>query len=76
MQKYVLENGIKLYYVKKEGRRSSFCIGFNAGALVEDNDKLGIAHAVEHMVFKGTKTRSENEINTMCDELFGFNKSN
>ncbi|KEI04198.1 M16 family metallopeptidase [Clostridium botulinum] len=75
MEKYILRNGIQLYYVKRQGNISSFCIGFNAGALVENNNQLGIAHAVEHMVFKGTKTRNEDEINKLSDAIFGFNNA-
>ncbi|KEI01593.1 insulinase family protein [Clostridium botulinum] len=75
MIKYILENGVQLYYVKRQGHISSFCIGFNAGALVENKREIGIAHAVEHMVFKGTRTRSEDEINKMLDKIFGFNNA-
>ena len=52
MKKYVFSNGIKVNYVKREGNLSSFCIGFNAGALVEEEGEIGLAHAVEHMLFK------------------------
>ncbi|MBU5483108.1 insulinase family protein [Clostridium sp. MSJ-11] len=72
MKSIVLENGIKLIYKPIEGDITSFCIGFNAGALEEEGYPLGIAHAVEHMVFKETKHRSEDEINRLCDQIFGF----
>ena len=70
---HILNNGIKLIYEFRTADITSFCIGFNAGALEEiDGFKLGIAHAVEHMVSKGTKTRNEKEINSLCDKIFGF----
>ena len=72
MKKIILKNGMKLLYKKSENNLSSFTIGFNAGANVEGNQQLGIAHVVEHMLFKGTTTRSEYEINKLCDETFGF----
>ena len=73
MKKYILENGIKLIYEYRPAGITSFCIGFNAGALEEGREfKLGTAHAVEHMVSKGTKNRTEKEINELCDEIFGF----
>lgn len=75
MKKYTLTNGVQLHYIKRQGNISSFCIGFNAGALVENNNQLGIAHIVEHMVFKGTKSKNENDINKMCDNIFGFNNA-
>lgn len=72
MNSIQLKNGTKLIYKKIEGNITSFCIGVNAGALEEESFPLGTAHAVEHMVFKETKNRSEKEINKLCDELFGF----
>ncbi|MDD3225492.1 MAG: pitrilysin family protein, partial [Clostridium sp.] len=54
---------------------TSFCIGFNAGALMEEDNEKGLAHSVEHMIFKGTKKRSEIEINRAFDEIFGFNNA-
>lgn len=50
-------------------------MAFDAGAIVEEKNQLGLAHVVEHMVFKGTKTKSEEEINKLCDEYFGFNNA-
>lgn len=75
MRSIILNNGVKLIYKKTESSLTSFCIGFNAGADKEDKENIGAAHAVEHMVFKGTKTRSEDEINKKCDELFAFNNA-
>ena len=72
MEKVIFENGVKLLYKSAENNLTSFTIGFNAGANCEDNSELGIAHVVEHMFFKGTTTRSEYQINKLCDETFGF----
>lgn len=75
MEKHILCNGIKVNYVQRQGEISSFCIGFNAGAIVEDKEELGLAHVVEHMLFKGTRNRNEDEINKSCDEIFGFHNA-
>lgn len=75
MKKYVLDNGVKLIYEPREGSLTSFCIGFEAGANMEENFPLGTAHAVEHMLFKGTLQKTEFEINTLCDEIFAFNNA-
>lgn len=73
LNKYILDNGVKLIYEHRPAGITSFCIGFNGGAIEEtDEFPLGTAHAVEHMVSKGTKTRSEKEINNLCDKIFGF----
>lgn len=63
---------MKVIYKYVPGNITSFCIGVNAGAIMEEGFPLGTAHAVEHMVFKGTTSRSEQQINKLCDELFGF----
>ncbi|WP_035291002.1 pitrilysin family protein [Clostridium sp. KNHs214] len=75
MEKLIMKNGIKIVYEKVEGDITSFSMAFNAGAIVEEKNQLGLAHVVEHMVFKGTKTRDEEEINELCDEYFGFNNA-
>lgn len=75
MIKHIFKNGIKLNYIKKEGKLTSFCIGFNAGANIEKKHEIGLAHVVEHMVFKGTKNRNEKEINEACNEVFGFHNA-
>lgn len=72
MEKVIFKNGIKLLYKKADNNLTSFTIGFNAGANVEENKNLGVAHVVEHMLFKGTTSRTEYEINKLCDETFGF----
>jgi len=75
MKSYKLGNGIKVIYEYKPIDITSFCVGFNAGALVENEQELGLAHVVEHMVFKGTHKRNELQINKSFDELFGFNNA-
>lgn len=75
MKKYVLDNGVRLIYEHREGSLSSFCIGFEAGANMEEGFPLGTAHAVEHMLFKGTVHKTEFEINCLCDEMFAFNNA-
>lgn len=75
MKTFKLKNGVTVVYKKREGKLTSFCIGFNAGALMENEDEIGIAHTVEHMLFKGTHKRDEFEINRLCDEIFGFSNA-
>ena len=67
----ILSNGIKVIYKKGSSKLTSISIGIDAGAALEDN-LLGLAHMTEHMVYKGTKSRSENEINEELTKLFGF----
>lgn len=69
--KTTLNNGIEFYYEKSKSKLTSISIGINAGAALEDN-LLGLAHITEHMVYKGTKNRSEDEINRELSNIFGF----
>ena len=71
MKEYILENGLKIIYKNTNSKLTSISISLDAGAAV-DGEKLGIAHVTEHMVYKGTKKRSENEINKDLSNIFGF----
>ena len=71
MKEYELSNGIKIIYKENNSELSSICISFDAGA-GRDGEILGVAHATEHMVYKGTTTRSEKEINEELSRIFGF----
>ncbi|SFB23051.1 M16 family metallopeptidase [Clostridium frigidicarnis] len=75
MEKIILKNGVTLLYEYRVGEVTSFCIGFDAGALREDGFTKGCAHGVEHMLFKGIDGCNEDEINKKLDELFGFNNA-
>lgn len=74
MREFVLENGIKFIYEKGASSLTSISIGLEAGAAVEC-EILGLAHATEHIVFKGTKTRDEKDINNSLSKLFGFHNA-
>lgn len=74
MKEYILSNGVKLICKKGSSELASICIGLDAGAAVED-ELLGLAHATEHMVYKGTKSRSEGEINEALSRVFGFHNA-
>jgi len=74
LEEYILKNNLKLIYKHTESELTSICIAINAGAGVE-SEKYGIAHATEHMVYKGTKNRSEKKINEDLTNIFGFNNA-
>jgi predicted Zn-dependent peptidase len=49
-----LENGLPLYRVAVDGTRSTtVLVAFDAGARTEHVDENGMAHFLEHLVFKG-----------------------
>ena len=56
IQEFKLNNGLKL--VVQEDHRSPVVVSqvwYRAGSLDEVNGKTGVAHVLEHMMFKGTK---------------------
>ncbi len=56
VEEFTLKNGLKL--IVKEGHRSPVVVSqvwYRAGSLDEVNGKTGVAHVLEHMMFKGTK---------------------
>lgn len=74
MKEYMLDNNLKLIYKHVDSELTSICISINAGAGVE-TENYGVAHATEHMVYKGTKIRTEKEINESLSNIFGFNNA-
>lgn len=68
---YTLKNNIKLIYKKTTSKLTSMSISIDAGA-GKEKDLLGVAHATEHMVYKGTKNRTEDNINKDLSKVFGF----
>jgi zinc protease len=56
IKEYKLDNGLKL--VVQEDHRSPVVVSqvwYRAGSMDEVNGKTGVAHVLEHMMFKGTK---------------------
>lgn len=74
MKDYILKNGVKLIYQKSTSDLTSICVSLEGGALSE-GEKYGVAHATEHMVFKGTNKRSEGDINKELSGIFGFHNA-
>ena len=67
----ILTNGLKVITIKKDTRLASINIGVNIGSLYEDEKELGMSHFVEHMLFKGTKNRSNEQLNRELEFLGG-----
>ena len=54
IQQTSLSNGLPLYRISVEGARSTtILVAFDAGARTERPDENGMAHFLEHLVFKG-----------------------
>ena len=61
-QEFMLDNGMKI--IVKEDHRAptvAHMIWYKTGSMDEQNGTTGLAHALEHMMFKGTKTLKPGE---------------
>ncbi len=72
IRKGTLENGIRLVTEHIPSVRS-VCIGFwlLGGSRIEKSEESGISHFIEHMLFKGTGSRSAYDIAKEIDSLGG-----
>lgn len=62
--KRTLDNGLRVLITQKESLESaSIVIGVNFGSVDVGRDHEGLAHYLEHMLFKGTRKRSWSQIN-------------
>lgn len=59
---HTLPNGIRILHVPSASAISHACIIINTGSRDEPEGKAGLAHFIEHLIFKRTKKRSTNQI--------------
>src|SRR3990172_944918 len=72
IEKHVLANGLTVISEYMPHVRSvALGIWLNVGARQEAPDKTGITHFIEHMVFKGTQTRTAEQIARQMDSIGG-----
>ncbi|MNJ90023.1 Protease 3 precursor [compost metagenome] len=72
MNKKILSNGLEIYTEKIDSAKTvTFSIFIKVGSYNETN-KFGIAHFIEHMVFKGTKTRDAQQIMEEIENVGGY----
>lgn len=72
MFKTKLPNGMRIIGERMPGFSSvSLGVWINAGSVYEREGELGMAHFIEHMLFKGTKTRSASRLAEEMDAIGG-----
>lgn len=71
LNKYTLENGINLITIKKDTQLASINLGVKIGSIYENIENRGIAHFVEHMLFKGTNNRNNEKLNEELEARAG-----
>lgn len=70
--KTVLKNGLTiLVFPRKEIPKVSIQLWYGVGSKDEVSGQRGLAHLIEHMIFKGTEKLSESDINTITYRLSG-----
>lgn len=72
IRRQVLENGLTVITEQMSHIRSvSIGVWLKTGSRDEDSEWNGISHFIEHMVFKGTETRSAEAIARQVDSIGG-----
>ncbi len=70
METYTLKNGVRVVVKRMEGLLSvTTGILVGTGSAFETDEEDGISHFIEHMQFKGTKTRTAFEISDAFDAI-------
>lgn len=72
MKKTQIKNGLTVISENTSGSKSTTISVFvGAGSYHENKYPKGIAHFIEHLMFKGTKNRTYKEINEHIDQIGG-----
>lgn len=68
---HVFPNGLRFVYVHSNSLISHLGITFLAGSRYEDENEVGLAHFLEHCIFKGTKKRRAYHVLSRLDSVGG-----
>ncbi|PKN68071.1 MAG: peptidase M16 [Deltaproteobacteria bacterium HGW-Deltaproteobacteria-15] len=75
-KKTVLPNGVRILTERLDHFRSvSFGIWIGVGSRDETVEENGISHFVEHMIFKGTRSRNSHQIAIELDAIGGLSNA-
>lgn len=67
VKKVVLENGMTLLMYKNTAQPKVLVqIAYNIGSYIEQEGERGLAHLLEHMIFKGTQKLSETDLDEIA----------
>ena len=70
-ERYTLENGIRIIHLHSESPVGHCGLIINAGSRDEEEHEHGMAHFIEHAIFKGTKKRKAYHILSRIDDVGG-----
>ncbi len=68
---HTLKNGIRLIHKQVNSQVSHCGVIVNTGSRDEEQDEHGMAHLIEHMIFKGTGRRKAYHILSRMDDIGG-----
>jgi len=68
---FTLSNGVRLVYLYKSSQVSHLGFTFLAGSKFEEENTEGLAHFLEHCVFKGTSKRKALQVLSRLDDVGG-----
>lgn len=68
---YTLHNGLKLAVCRTDARVAYIGVVVGSGSRDEDTDRHGLAHFVEHTIFKGTWKRKSQAISARMESIGG-----
>lgn len=71
VKRHTLANGLEVITINKDTQIAAVNIGIKVGALYENIEEKGISHFVEHTLFKGTTSRSDEQLNEELEALGG-----
>lgn len=70
-QQHQFANGIRLIHKQVDGLVAHCGIYINTGSRFEEPNEQGIAHLIEHMIFKGTSKRKAYHVLSRLDDVGG-----
>ncbi|MDR2413817.1 MAG: insulinase family protein [Odoribacteraceae bacterium] len=70
-QTAILHNGLRLIHHRVPGKAAYCGLLVNAGSRDEREEETGIAHFIEHLIFKGTKKRKAYHILSRMEDVGG-----
>lgn len=70
VKEFTLDNGLRVLYMERHTSPTiAFRTLFLSGSADEPSNKIGLAHLIEHMMFKGTKTFGTKDYEKECPLL-------
>ena len=71
INEYILPNGIRILHKHRSGQIAHLAMMVGTGMRDEQPDENGLAHFVEHMIFKGTKRRKAYHVLSCLENIGG-----